>query len=107
MMSDVENEHSSDISYSVSSEDGNYDDIAVDSVTVEIGDNDEEAEQTRLNNNSSIVSFTESENDSEVEGSKIRDVLYSGSGNNVLTGKAGSDILFAESGDDGVDDGPQ
>ncbi len=87
------------ITHTVTSEDTRYQNQAVDPITASIHDNDNLGEE--LNGSQQLIQGITALDD-VATGSALDDVLYAHSGNDRLSGQAGDDILVGQEGADGI-----
>ena len=95
--SEVENNHSDIVTHTVSSNDTNYDNIGVESVTVSIIDNDIEDSNS---NNSTPTELTDDKD--KFQGTAADDNISSLAGKDFLKGEAGNDVIDAGADNDRV-----
>ncbi|MGB3534691.1 MAG: FG-GAP-like repeat-containing protein [Microcoleaceae cyanobacterium] len=94
-----EGDHVANLFHTATSLDPRYNNISIDSLSVDIADNDNLGDQLNLNNRS-VLAFTE--RDDLIMGSGDNDVLYGLEGNDRLMGMASRDYLSGQEGSDGI-----
>ncbi|MDY7020336.1 MAG: Calx-beta domain-containing protein, partial [Cyanobacteriota bacterium] len=88
-----------EISHRISSTDSRYNNLEIDSMAVNINDNDNIGEQI-IFSTASIVSLSEA--DDRGTGSLFNDILFGNQGQDRLSGEEGLDLLYGQGGADGI-----